>query len=208
MRLIIPYTLDTLNGLELRYAIRSMVKHFKPLSGVVVVGDKPDWYIGEYIAYPTQGAKEKNIYEKLMQVQGTVLYSNDDYFALQDFDETLPNYYNGNCQRRPGDRVYRELYSNCPSEWLNFDVHCPMIIDTTKYPEWVIDRPIKTFYGNWNKLEGSETTDCKIRGDADYGEVMERIKGREFFSTLMNYEREGIIKVFQELCPEKSYCEG
>src|SRR5574339_852409 len=135
MTALIPYKHDPHNGLELRYAIRSLVKHFKPLTDITVIGDLPGWYLGKHIFHPdTPKRKEYSIYSKLMQVQDKVLYTNDDFFALKDFDESLPNYYSGTCgSKRPIDRTYRELYRNAPSEWLNFDIHCPMIIDTRLY---------------------------------------------------------------------------
>ena len=66
MKLLIPYRRCPNNGLELRYAIRSMVRHFKPLSGVVLIGDKPNWYCGEHIPATDTGAKEWNIVNKIL----------------------------------------------------------------------------------------------------------------------------------------------
>lgn len=211
MLLVIPYQNDRKNGLELRYALRSMVKHFTALSGIVLVGDRPSWYCGEHIPREdaTPKRKEYNIYEKLMQVSGTVLYSNDDYYARADFDEGLPNYYEGTCgQKHPVDKVYRELYDNCPAEWLNFDIHTPMIIDTTRFTDWPIDRPIKSAYANTLKLPATFLVDCKIRGTVTYREAVERIKDRPFFSTHGNAERGGLPRLLNELYPVKSKYES
>jgi len=209
MKAVIPYKHDLHNGIELKYAIRSLVKHFKPLSGIIIIGDLPGWYSGEHIFYPdTPKRKEYSIYTKLMQVQDNVLYTNDDYFALQDFDESLPNFYDIKCgDKHPVDRTYRDLYRNCPSEWLNFDIHCPMIIDTRLYSNYPIDWPIKSGYANQLKLQGTYMKDSKLRGECSYSEIKEDIRGRMFFSTNGNIHRGDMMKVMDELYPDKSIYE-
>ena len=208
MKVVIPYRFDKDLGNELRYAIRSIVKHFKDFTGLVLVGDKPKWYTGYHIpARDISERKEYSIYRKLMKVQETVLYTNDDYFALQDFNHTLPNYYNFKCSEiKPIDKIYKDLYASCPGDWLNFDVHCPMVIDTTTFV-WAIDRPIKTYYGNTHHLQGTRYADCKLRGELSYGEIMQRIKHRPFFSTHDNSTTAGMAKVLNELYPEPSVYE-
>lgn len=205
MKVVIPYRYDKDHGNELKYAIRSLVKHFKPLSEIVVVGDCPDWYAGAHIYLPdTDKRKEYSIYSKLIQVKGVVCYSNDDYFALQPFDIDLPNYYRCQCRNvRPADKTYRELYHNCPGEWLDFDVHTPMIIDTTKF-NWDIDRPIKTYYANQNKLKGKYLADCKVRGTKTYEEIKYDIANRPFFSIDGNSKLGGMPRILNELYPDKS----
>lgn len=207
MKVVIPYKQQG-EGVELRYAIRSMYLYFKDITGVVVVGDKPDWYTGEHIPFPDEfGRKEYSIYKKLMQVHGTVLYSNDDFFALKHFDSSLPNYYTGKVKNYGGkDRRYLDLYRACLPNWLNFDGHWPMIIDTTKF-EWIVDRPIKTYYGNQNNLPGTELFDLKITGKYLYSEYKNKIKGRPFFSTKDNEDCPNMLRLWNELYPEKSHCE-
>lgn len=205
MTAVIPYRHEKDHGNELKYAIRSLVKYFIPLSKIIVVGDAPDWYNGDYIPFADiPGRKEYSIYSKLMQAQGEVLYTNDDYFALSPFDQSLPYYYDEKCgNKRPTDKTYKDLYRSCLPTWLNFDIHCPMIIDTTKF-YWDIDRPIKTYYGNQNNLTGTYLVDCKLRGELPYSEIKNRIKGRPFFSTHENSKIGAMPKVLNELFPEKS----
>lgn len=202
---VIPYRYDRDHGNELKFAIRSLVKYFKSLSEIIIVGDAPDWYTGQHIYLPdVDKRKEYSIYSKLVQVQSTVCYSNDDYFALQPFDVDLRNYYRGLCRNtRPADKVYRELYGNCPGEWMDFDVHTPMIIDTTKF-EWGIDRPIKTYYANQNKLKGTHLVDCKLRGTKTYDEIKYSIANRPFFSIDGNSKIGGMPEILNELYPDKS----
>lgn len=209
MNCVIPYRYEKDHGAELRYAIRSLVKHFKPLEEIILVGDSPDWFNGMVIPFnDIDGRKEFSIYSKLMQVKGNVLYSNDDYFLLQDFDESFPNYYENTCgNNRNVDKTYRTLYRACPADWIDFDIHCPMIIDTTKF-YWDIDRPIKTYYANQNKLPGTRYADCKIRGPQTYEDLKHRIKDRPFFSSHGNVKLSGFPKLLQELYPLPSKYES
>lgn len=211
MRIFIPYKTTPDDGLECKYTIRSMVKHFKDMTGCLIVGDKPSWYKGDHIYYTDiPNRKEYSIYRKLILIKETVLHLNDDFFALQDFGTDLPNYYSGTCRDKlmvTTDKVYKELYLNCLPEWLNFDIHVPMVIDTRRF-DWDIDRPLKTYYGNQNKLTGTRLTDCKIRGDLNYSEVKDRIEGRPFFSTHDNADKAGMLSVLYELYPLKSEYEN
>src|SRR5688572_1044615 len=132
MRLVIPYRLPADGGIELKFAIRSMVKHFKPLSGVLLIGDKPEWYTGDHIPYADRkGEKERSMQLKVLQAPDEIfLYSNDDFFALQDFMH-VPNYYDTTCRdlaERHPIASYRQIYNNCLPKWLNYDVHTPMLM--------------------------------------------------------------------------------
>jgi hypothetical protein len=40
------------DGDELRYSMRSVAKHFVDLGNIVLCGDKPDWYTGDFIHSP------------------------------------------------------------------------------------------------------------------------------------------------------------
>lgn len=194
MRVIIPYRLPADGGIELRYAIRSMVKHFKPLSGVLLIGDKPLWYTGDHIPYADlKGEKERSMQLKVLQAPDEIfLYSNDDYFAAQDFGINLPNYYDTDCRdmaaRHPIDS-YRKMYNNCLPYWKNYDVHTPMImrpgILQVAYYRMDAQTPIKTTYGNdaLCKHYSGTIADCKISGEHSTEEIIYATKDRPFFST-------------------------
>ena len=171
MKLIIPYRLDPNNGFELRYAIRSMVKHFKPLSGVVLIGDKPDWYQGEHTPATDTGAKEWNIVNKiLLSPYEDFLYSNDDFFATQDFSTDLPNYYSTELRaaRVHGKYINRVLnVMDIYPDGLFYDIHTPMVINLTKYREannlpQTKEYLCKSLYGNFIG-GGVQLPDNKIR---------------------------------------------
>lgn len=205
MNLLIPYKHTKDDGLELKYSIRSMVKHFKDLHRVIVVGDLPSWFIGIHIqAGDIPKHRELSVLRKIKKVDGVIMYSMDDVFALRDFSSDLPNYYDGLCgSKNPIDRTYKEFYKDCPREWKSFEVHCPMVIDTSLLT-WDDDRLLKTWYANTNKLPGVELPDCKLKGEMSYNDIKDEIKDKPFFSTKDNIHRGGMMRVMNELYPEKS----
>lgn len=171
MKLVTPYKNDGNNGFELRYSIRSMVNHFKPLSGVVLIGDKPGWYQGEHIPATDTGAKEWNIVNKILKSPyEDFLYSNDDYFATEDFSTDLPNYYSTTLREARVHGKYVGRVINCRSVYpdgLFYDIHTPMIINLTKYREannlpQTKEYLCKSLYGNFIG-GGVQLPDNKIR---------------------------------------------
>lgn len=193
-----------------------MFKYFTPLSGVILVGDKPDWYTGEYTqCNDIKGQKERSMQGKILaahELDTDFLYSNDDYFALELFDENLPNYYDVTCGELAElhqQQDYREMYNNCPFNWLNFDVHTPMIMEYRRFAQSVRDMdlqtPIKTTYGNYAPaLPGEYLCDVKIRGEHTVREIYGKIMDRPFFSTHDSAVNDDLVQVLQELYPEKS----
>lgn len=216
MRVIIPYRLPQDGGIELRYAIRSMVKHFKSLSGVLLIGDKPEWFTGDHIPFADlKGEKERSMQLKILQVPDEIfLYSNDDYFANSDFGISLPNYYDTDCRdmaaRHPIDS-YRKMYNNCLSHWLNYDVHTPIImkrgIVKTSYYRMDAQTPVKTTYGNdaiHSMPRTARIADCKIKGEHSTEEIIYATKDRPFFSTHDNAINADMITFLESLYPHGS----
>lgn len=213
MRIVIPYSLPADGGIELRYAIRSMVKHFKDLSGVLLIGDKPEWYTGDHMPMADlKGEKEKSMQLKVLQAPDYIfLYSNDDYFALQDFDVNLPDYYDTDCRdmaaRHPIES-YRTMYNNCLPDWKNYDIHTPMVIARNifkaSYYQMQAQMPIKTTYGNFAHGNSVYLADCKIRGEHSTEELEYITKDRPFFSTHDNAINADMITFFENLYPNAS----
>lgn len=215
MRVVIPYKLSG-NGEELRYAIRSMYKHFIDITGVLVIGDKPDWYKGDHIDRgDIRGQKELSIMSKvLMCPDGAFLYSNDDFFALKDFQVlTLPDYHDYTCAEmamKHGKGRYRDMYAACQPQWLNFDVHTPMFMHLESFKERfdLMDEqiPIKTMYAH-NSPRAEYYTDSKIRGYHTTKELEYHIWNREFFSTHDSAIDDTMIKFLRNLYPDASPAE-
>ena len=179
-----------------------MVNHFKPLSGVVLIGDKPGWYKGEHIPSTDTGAKEWNIVNKiLLSPYEDFLYSNDDYFATEDFSTDLPNYYSTTLREARVHGKYVGRVINCRSVYpdgLFYDIHTPMVINLTKYREannlpQTKEYLCKSLYGNFIG-GGVQLPDNKIRN----GKL---IPPGPFFST---NERTAKLINLPELYPVKS----
>ncbi len=225
MRLVIPYK-HREHSEELRFAIRSMVKHFRPLSGVLLIGDRPEWYTGAHIPVadvlrtdpPPKIDKERSMQVKVLAVPDKrFLYSNDDFFANADFGEDLPNYYDLKCwqmAQKAASSTYRTLYENCQDEWNNYDVHVPMIMDRAwfhvTYQEMTaagLQTPIKTTYAH--VLPNSEQiADVKIRGAHTLEELEWGIKDRPFFSTHDSALNDDLLEFLSKLYPNKSKYES
>ena len=211
-----PYTQTKDDGLELRFSIRSMVKHFTDMKAVIVVGEKPSWYTGDHIYFPdVEKRKEYSVLRKLLLVPAdmgtplTLLFCHDDVYALKDFDSSLPNYYRGTCREgamTTKERRFKDMFNTCPPDWLNFEIHAPMIINTELIEDEDRDFLLKTTYANRNKLPGTDIADCKIKDDLYYSEARKIIKGRPFWSTHDNAEN-GVLTMLKELYPLKSIYE-
>lgn len=222
MFVIIPYKACG-EGIELRYAIRSLYKFFDPILDVVLVGDRPDWFRGQYIPVPLwKEHKEDDMMFKISFALSCTsgiddfLYTNDDFFALQSFNEAMPNYYEHNCgykAENTKDRRYIDMYNNCPPNWNNYDVHAPMIMDARQFhihyecmdPACVM--PIKTMYMNGDTANAEWLTDIKIRGHHNLAELRQLTKNRPFFSTHENSLNKSMLTFLQQLYPDASPCE-
>lgn len=221
MRLVIPYKY-TENSEELRFAIRSMVKHFSCLTGVLLIGDKPEWYCGDHIPladimYPDEPGriwKERSLQLKIAACpDDSFLYSNDDFYANQDFGIT-PYYYDCTCGEMvtKSHRSYKEMYEQCNPEWKNFDIHTPLIMFKDKFQQSFQEMldldcqwPIKTTYAKG--FIGTPYTDLKIRGEHTYNELEFLVSDRPFWSTHNSAVNDDLIKFLTNLFPEKSIYE-
>lgn len=218
---IIPYKRQN-NGTELRYAIRSLVKWFSDLDDIILIGDKPTWYTGQYIKHSNaQGSsrKEGNLVAKIKAhaPSGLFLYSNDDFFLNQQYSSrTLPAYYSHTCRHmavQARDSTYRRLYSNCLPNWLNYDVHAPSIMIGDLFRKLKPDGtyPIRTGY--FNKIPQDlfvreEYTDNKIRGHHTYQELIDMISTRPFFSTHDTAINDDLLTLLNQMYPDASRFES
>lgn len=160
MRVVIPYR--HVNNNDLFYAIKSTEKNYLDLEEIIVVGDKPPFADG-YTHIPCKDHRDKefSIYQKLMKVHGEVLFTNDDIFFMNPVQH-IPNYHKGLCsERKPSSPYYNRMYKKCPPHWLDFDVHCPMIINTDEF-DWQWGMPLKSQYANSRGLIGTLTKDFKV----------------------------------------------
>ena len=138
MRVVIPY--KDVGNRDIVYAVRSVLRHYRPCNEIIIVGDDPRLppRIHESITWRWQYQtdvpdKENSIYLKLKAVPGTVLFMNDDHFFLRDMDD-VPNFCRGRCgDYRAAGPSYNRLYRNTDPDWWDFDLPCPMLIDTDRF---------------------------------------------------------------------------
>lgn len=155
------------------------------MTGVLLIGDRPKWYTGEHIPMADVDRKEYSIMLKIKACPyEDFLFSNDDIFALKDFDDTMPNYYSSTLAAATVYGKYVQRRDNCLTVYpdgLFYDIHTPMVINKLAYEkannvEWdKRDYLCKSLYGNY--IGGGELLpDCKLRKPGPVPDV-------PFFST-------------------------
>lgn len=223
------------NNLELRYTLRSIEKHILiPLcqepGQIFLVGDRPD-FIHNVIhiqAYDTPESKwkEQNIFQKVMaaiddpRLSDDFILFNDEHFLLEPFTGTY--YDQGFLKDSLASRTLHESYANTIRntlrmypEGLDFDVHCPMVMNKGLFracvaqAEWHLPFgfSIQSLYGNGCVKGGDYHSDCKIRLPFSSEKILAMIKNWAFFSIgdeALNKEMELVLS---ELYPHKSVYE-
>ena len=167
---------------ELRYSIRSVAKN-APVRNVWVVGDKPDWYVGNFISTIPIGNAFENVRNNLRKViahpeiSEDFVLMNDDFFIIRNVNSVYP-YYGGlliNRYREHLELAGFNFYANFLRKTdtalrqqgiknpLNYELHVPMPFNKAKLAE-TIDAPfsIRSYYGNIHQIGGEEMEDVKI----------------------------------------------
>ena len=168
---------------ELRYSIRSVVANFETVGKVWVVGSKPDWYSGNFIAVTDTSTKFNNIRYCIKAacesdlISDNFLLMNDDFFILRNQNSGIL-YHGGLLYNRyqthtatNGPNGYAKLLLQTHEalrkegveEPLNYDLHTPMVINKEKMLT-VVDQPlsIRSYYGNKFNVGGNEIEDVKV----------------------------------------------
>jgi hypothetical protein len=196
---------------ELRFSLRSLEAYVSGLGRVYVVGTRPRWLTG-VVHLPFADhflCKERNIMLKVAHACGhpdlsqTFLHVHDDHFALayqQAAD--IPNWCGGSLYEM-GKSVdarnsWRDAVLNTHQvltqrglPTLNFDIHYPILIDKTAYPrtmdlyDWKGTQRgfvVKSLYANTVGAHGTKMADLKLNNRMAMVEVVDRLKGRPWFS--------------------------
>lgn len=221
MDIVIPYRKDILDGLELKYALRSIEKNLLGWDDIILIGDRPGWYTGEHIpASDTPGRKEYNIYQKLLiacaeDISEDFIMWNDDHYMLKLSE--IKYWHNGplvnEYKRMIGGR-YRIAIQNTLEDLpdaLNYDIHVPIVYNKTEFQNIFRNMAqevcIKSYYSNKCQIKGHWMDDLKIEGQFTIKEIEELIKDKTFFSTGTMIFKE-MFSVLAELFPHKSQSEG
>jgi len=170
---------------ELRYSIRSVAKNM-PHENIVVVGGKPDWYMGRFI--PVDSGSSTNKYENTKNnirqivaspdISNDFVLMNDDFYVLKPIDQ-LQYYHNGLLSNKIAEftaytswSTYTNVLTRTMSvlnnlgiqDPLDYTLHVPMMFNKQKLAE-VLPHPIasiRTLYGNIYKVGGRKMSDVKV----------------------------------------------
>jgi len=171
---------------ELRYSIRSVVANF-PNSNVWVVGGRPEWYLGSYVAVEQDRTKYTNARNNLKAIVNTPEISerfvlmNDDFYILNPVDE-IPYMHGGLLQDKidkreesTGRNGYTALLKQTMSllqqrrlqkPILNYELHVPMVMEKSKLRRIVLGVGLwRSMYGNLADVGGIEMQDVKVYAD-------------------------------------------
>lgn len=217
MKVTIPY--KQVHTPELKYCLRGIEK-FIDKPEVIIIGDLPHWIKNvTHIPYPNSRElrfKERNIYEKIMQVCDDFLFFNDDHYLLQPYEENY--HYSGTLSQTS------KALSNSFSKTIQNTID--LLGDIKSYfrhnPMFIKNEILKTINVDWNKewgyciksiycheagIEGIEYPDLKIRICQGTNAIKKLIVGRPYFSTGNNSIDTAMINVLNELYPFKSVYE-
>jgi hypothetical protein len=172
---------------ELRYSIRSVVANIETANNIWVVGDKPDWYSGNFVPVDNIGGKYDNIRNAIKvacntpEISEDFILMNDDFFVTQKLNSVVclhggllinrserhraaagPNLYANLLART--DRELKRMGIKKP---LDYDLHTPMIINKTNMLN-VVDYKlsVRSVYGNVYNVEAQESLDVKVYGNS------------------------------------------
>lgn len=214
MKVIIPY--KNVSTPELKYCLRGIEKYVDNPE-VTVIGDKPTWYKGNYIAFkehPLIRYKSRNIYEKIKSYKN-FLFFNDDHFLLRPWENAyhyssrIGDMLNGNHISTPYRKTLENTF-NLFGNIKNFDIHCPIYYKSLDldYLDWDVSDGycIKSIYCHLHGIHGTEYPDCKIRNLTYEKELRALLKDRLYFST-GNVMNKPMITILDELYPDKSQWE-
>lgn len=204
MDIVIPLGKSKINHLDLRYVLRGIEK-FTDAGEVYIVGERPKWIKGirhiNIADSPEKEYKERNIYMKTslaFEHTSRFLFMNDDHVLLQPINiENYPNYYKGTCYQSMlnNNTNYRQTM-NQTRKWLelnnfpdlNYDGHCPVILEKNHFGETVdmLDWYVGFGYGMKSVycagLKGEHMPDAKISKRIDPNQAVQYCESRHVIS--------------------------
>lgn len=204
--IVIPYTSDRLNGLEIHFALRSIRKFLTGYGKIYIIGDKPrEDAIIHIPAADVPGRKEKSICDKMLtacslpEISESILIWHDDHILLKPLDVSeIKPWHNGPLTKemKRTHSGYKQTVINTLNhfKWQgdpqNFDIHTPFIINKEKFKQintsevWQLEMCVKSLYFNTLKVTGEYMEDLKInQSGISEQRILTAIEGRLFLST-------------------------
>jgi hypothetical protein len=232
MDIVIPYRNSPSDGLELRYALRGIEKYFPEPGNVFLIGDCQNFLqnVIHVRASDSRDRKHKalNIKNKLMlacsdkRVSDSFAMFNDEHFLLKPWqpaydhcgtlEDSLKRYTNHQTYRNTLSNTFHQLNNS----GLDFDTHSPIVFQkdiflrTVPTVNW--SRPwgygIKSLYCNMAGVTGEKRTDLKIKQSWSKENISGFLLNHPYFSLDDRALNNQMIKVLQELYPQKSKYES
>lgn len=228
MDIILPFSADRLNGLELKYAIRSIRKHLTGFDGIYIIGDRPkEDGIIHIQATDVPGRKEKSICDKILkacdlfEISENFIMWHDDHILLKPLDVSqIKAWHNGplSNELKRSHSGYRQTVQNTLNFWeedyqphiLNFDIHTPCVFnkEAFKYintPDiWQREMCIKSLYFNYLNEPGEFMADLKInQSGLSKEKILAAIGDRLFLSTGPMAMEPPLTEILETLFPDQ-----
>ena len=206
---------------ELRYSIRSVVANTNN-ANIIVVGGKPNWYVGEYYPVENVGNKFKNITECYKQIckisyVKDFIAMNDDFFILNRINN-VSYFYDGLLIEKAeahgskhGATEYFRVLTQADKylkkagieKALNYDIHTPMLMNKDKLSNIVEESYApRSLYGNIFNVGGIEIKDVKVYKDTMFFDI-----NSDFISTEDNTFEDVYAKVLKDKFKNKTQYE-
>lgn len=186
------YVLGTgskMNDFELRMSIRSLHKNMVGIDNIWLIGEKPEWYIGNHVPYPDNSPiPDKNIMDKLLhacqiaEISEDFLFVNDDHYIIHPAGAVdYPYYYSLpiheviQSYRNKGSYFWRinntmKALKDKGLPGMYYDIHYPIrynkraFVEAMKAFKWdSVGYIIKSLYCNYCRVDGERQQDFKMQ---------------------------------------------
>lgn len=211
---------------ELRYSIRSVLKHAQNAS-VTVVGGKPDWYKGHYIEVDQNQSKYRNVLNNIHaalnsnEIPNKFILMNDDFYILKNI-RTIPTIYYGTLEEKI--QAYSDIYpkSSYVSKLrvtkrklismgiktpLNYEVHTPFPVEKDLLKQCIgnsHNNLWRSIYGNLYTKDSKTHRDVKIYNNGTMNYMSYEINDKSRFLSTEDNSFELVKHLLEEMFPEPS----
>lgn len=216
---------------ELRFSIRSVIKHFKDLRNIVIIGErKPDWLKNAIFIKVNDDMdyKDANLIKKLLAactdkyISNQFLWGADDKFLCEDIDfKELSGWHFGEIEHEnPIEwqqwvlNTKKELYRReLPAYDYNY-AHAFQPVDKSEFLQ-IIDKwnwkrnqytDMNIYHNSTKIFKGIDCRDfhTKFRSEHDRAAIMRRLHNAVSFNINAEALNDAMRQTLQELYPDKS----
>lgn len=227
---VVPFAKSNGIDFELKYCLRSIEKYLPDFGNIFIIGGQPSWIQNHiHIPFddlPGSNYKQFNIYSKILhacddkRISDDFYCTSDDVFLLDSYkenydhagllSEAILNYHS----RQNYKKVLENTLHFLGTKALNVG-HGPIIYNKELFKRsvatvnWkqVFGYAVKVLYVNMNKLAGEYREDIKINKRESYFLIGLKLLYEHYFSINDYGINDDLMKVLDELYPEKSQFE-